>query len=89
MKPHKKKKQWLNEKRYMKKVLSVYFAVHILVFSAFALGCGVSSAARGSERVWRGAQASLVYIDDLNKWWADALARLYEYAEYVKELTHF
>ena len=89
MRTRKNKKRLLTEKRYMKKVLSVYFAVHILVFSAFALGCGVSSAARGSERVWRGAQASLIYIDDLNKWWADAKQRLYEYAEYVKELTHF
>ena len=89
MRTRKKKKQLVTEKRYLKKVLSVYFAVHILVFSAFALCCGVSSAARGSERAWRGAEASLVHIEDLNKWLADALLRLYEYAEYVKELTHF
>ena len=74
---------------YMKRILAAYFAVHILLFSAFALFCGVDFARRGSEKIWHGTAEKGIFIDDLNKWAADTWQTLYNFYNNVKTLTHF
>lgn len=74
---------------YIGRILSVYFALHILLFSVFALCCGVDSARRGSEKIWRGTEETCIYIEDLNKWAASFLRQLYNYYNNVKILTLF
>ena len=83
----KKRKKVLSEKLYMKRILAVYFAVHISLFSLFALCCGVDSARRGSEKVWRGTEENCIFIDDLNNWISQMKLVLYEYYNNVKKLT--
>ena len=82
-------KKLLSEKMYIRRILSVYFALHILLFSVFALCCGVASARRGSEKIWRGTEETCIYIEDLNKWTASFLRQLYDCYNNVKLLTLF
>ena len=83
----KTKNRLLSEKMYMKRILAVYFAVHILLFSAFALCCGVDFARRGSEKIWHGTAENCIFMDDLNKWAAHAWQSLCNLYNNVKTLT--
>ena len=74
---------------YMKRILAAYFAVHILLFSAFALCCGVDFARRGSEKIWHGTSENCIFMEDLNKWIASARQSLSEFYNNVKTLTQF
>ena len=85
----KKSKRWLSEKQYLRRILSVYFAAHIVVFAAFSVLCGVSLAKRGSEQVWFGAEEDCIFMDDLNKWLNNLKEDLYFYYNNAKIVRQF
>ena len=63
----------------MRRILSVYFSLHILLSAAFGVCAGAYLARQGSEKVWKGVQPAGVTMEDLNKWYHDLLRQLYLY----------
>ena len=49
----------------MKRFLTFYLILQILLTAGFFLRLGLSLAASGTERIWHGEPQSLVYADDL------------------------
>ena len=70
----------------LRRAVSVYFAVNILVTGAFLTLAGARIAAAGSERVWYGAPAAATGMDDLNKSVLNIRRRLCEYTNIVLDL---
>ncbi len=63
----------------LKAALSAYFAAHILLTGAFALGVGAYLTRRGSEGMLSGAAENCITMEDLNKRLADLRGRLSYY----------
>ncbi len=49
----------------MKRFLTFYLILQILLTAGFFLWLGLGLASSGTERVWHGEPESLVYADDL------------------------
>ncbi|MCH5198449.1 MAG: hypothetical protein J1E34_06050 [Oscillospiraceae bacterium] len=62
---HKKKKERLSEKKYVKRVLSVYFAVNMMISAVFCVTAGVQYAKRGTEKVWFGETEEFIQSEDI------------------------
>ena len=73
----------------MRRILSAYFSVQILAFSAFGVWAGADLARRGSEKTWTGLQETGVTMEDLNKWYHDFLRQLYLYYKNSKIVEFF
>ncbi len=69
----------------LRRALSVYFAVQILLLGAFLLPAGLSLAADGAERVWKGGAAERMRMEDLNKTVRDIQRGLYVYTNMIRE----
>ncbi len=78
------KKELRAEREALRRLLSVYFAAHILLFSAYALWAGAAAARRGTERVWNGTRENCITVEDLNKWAAQIGGRLQYYYNNIR-----
>lgn len=76
MNTHKKKKERLNEKKYVKKLLSAYFAVNMGIYALLGVTAGIQYAKKGTEKVWFGETESLIQREDIKKF-ADNIKRLF------------
>jgi len=54
-----KKKRISSDKKYVKKLLSVYFAVSLSISAILCLMAGLDNAERGTRKVWFGEEVLL------------------------------
>ena len=78
------KKELRAERETLRRLMSVYFAAHILLFSAYALRAGAAAVRRGTERVWYGTCENCITVEDLNKWAAQIRGRLQYYYNNIR-----
>lgn len=64
----KRRRAPVSDRAFLRRVFSVYFAVHILFGGAFLLFAGADLARRGSEKVLGNEAETCITVEDLNKW---------------------
>lgn len=67
MNVNKRKKERLTEKKYVKRILSAYFAVNMVVIALFGVTAGAQYAKSGTEKVWFGETESFMEREDIKK----------------------
>ena len=73
----------------MRRILSIYFSIQILLTAAFGFCAGTYLARRGSEKMLTGMEENCISLDDLNKWCGDSLGKLYSYYKKKADIIFF
>ena len=56
-----------DEKRLLKKALSIYFSVNIFVTALIGLTSGMEYAKTGTRKTWFGEEERFIYVEDMKK----------------------